>query len=123
MIEIIQDGNSFSFLKNSRQSHSGNIKCDYCDQYLDSIYVDIIEKLAQMNLLPNNFEHMCCNCYVIKKFLPITRCPNCGDQFIIHNTYFNDNFRSFGFYCSNIRCSCGGNTDYYAIMLPVDYYD
>jgi len=39
------------------------LRCAECDFDLDIFYCDIIEGLSKAGLLPENYRHLCCDCY------------------------------------------------------------
>ena len=41
--------------------------CDSCDGEVSPGYNYIIEELKRQNLLPDDFEKLCCGCYLKKK--------------------------------------------------------
>ena len=50
-------------------SHSEVGYCDICEGEISDGYNNIIEQLRRQNLLPDDFEKLCCFCYDEKKKL------------------------------------------------------
>jgi len=77
-------------------------KCSKCDFPLDVIYSYIISKLKKSNLLPENYEPMCCMCNKIKNTLEHCKCNLC--KAYIDFEYFPLEKRSYRVVCNTKGC-------------------
>lgn len=44
-------------------------RCEFCGQFLYDDYVQIIFKLKEANIIPEEYEMLCCECFHAKKEL------------------------------------------------------
>lgn len=61
MIKIIKKSSGNFFFRGIKD-FSFEEKCKYCDCRLDSRYSQIIQRLKDKNLLPNDYKMFCCDC-------------------------------------------------------------
>ncbi len=72
---------SYGFKTAPADYMASECKCLWCDTRLDGRYSDIIFTLIDAELLPQNYEMLCCNCYLISQYSKEagSRC-GCGEH-------------------------------------------
>jgi len=55
--------NTLFLLNNELLSQHSFRRCAFCGSYLKDVYVDMINRLKQNNLLDENYKMRCCCCY------------------------------------------------------------
>lgn len=85
MIDIVKEKWWYCFNSNncSDMLLKNNLYCHICNQALNKLYCNIINGLEKNNLLPDDFEPICCICDIAYKFAKDQRCGKCSGKFII----------------------------------------
>ena len=130
MIKIKFKDGSFHFYGDLDDRPTRTI-CESCGQGLSYYYVDVINSLSNQCLLPDDFKLICCGCYWFKKTKISDICSICGDSLSLEEVTIwikkTNGFKlqhiTIGIYCNDSTCPAGGESGYFLIVLPSDYYD
>jgi len=49
-----------------------------CGSYMSNVYIEIIDRLKDNNLLAQDYKLRCCYCHYIMKNVGFIRCQDCG---------------------------------------------
>lgn len=124
MIRIFKEGNfiydftvenfNFSIQENNRE------ECISCGSTLKYSYVYIIKKLKKYNLLPEDYEFLCCRCKKFKDIgVKIRKCYKCGYSLTFDNILIPLK-RQKVLSCVCLHCFF---KKVYFYVLPEDYYN
>ena len=77
-----------------------NMYCEFCNVRITPIYAEIIGLLKKKDLLPDDFKHICCECFNIRKKIGTCICPLCNEIIV----KYIDPLHGFLYYCVNRKC-------------------